>query len=156
MTLPLDADHLLHPGIHEATIQEVEEVFGGFQGTDQRPKLVAKLAEYVAALRSAGFSGCLIVDGSFVMASVDEPEDVDLILVLPANWDLTADLKLFQYNLISKRDIKRRFPFDVITVREGSIEEARWTDFFGKVGIKWYDRCNLPEGRRKGLVRIAL
>lgn len=156
MNLVLDSDRLLPVGIHDATLSDLEDVFGTFQGSNRRVRLFAKLAEYIAALRKAEFTGWVIVDGSFVMGPVDEPEDIDLILVLPASWDLSADLKPFQYNLISRRDIKRKFPLDVITVRENSEEEGRWIEFFGKVGIKWYEPCRLSEGRRKGLVRIAL
>ncbi len=156
MSLELDADRLLPVGIHDATMDEVEELFGGFQSADRRPRLFAKLVEYVTALRKAEFASSLIVDGSFVMGAVNEPDDIDLILVVPANWDLSADLKPVQYNLIAKRAVQRNYPFDVITVRAGSTEEVKWTDFFGKVGIKWYEQCSLPEGRRKGLVRIAL
>lgn len=137
-------------------MEEIEDLFGGFQKSNRRSRLFAKLVEYVAALRNAGLLGQLIVDGSFVMGSVDEPEDIDLILVLPVDWDFAAELRPFQYNLISTRDIKRRYPFDVFTVRASSPEEARWIGFFSKVGVKWYESCDLPDGRRKGLVRIAL
>ena len=37
----------------------------------------------------------LLVDGSLVMSKVDEPGDVDVVLVLPAGWDFGAELPPF-------------------------------------------------------------
>jgi hypothetical protein len=156
MALQLDERMLLPDGVHDATLDQVGELFGTFQKSDRRMALFAKLAEYVRCLRTANISGSLIVDGSFVMGGVDEPGDIDVVLVLPTTWVLTADLAPFQYNLVSKRDVKRRFPFDVFTVVEGSATETKWTSFFQKVNVKWYEPCNLPLGSTKGLVRIAI
>lgn len=117
---------------------------------------MARLEAYVAALRKADFRGSVIVDGSFVMGCVDEPEDIDIVLVLAGDWDMAADLKPYQYNLVSKKDVRRSYPFDIYPVREGSVEEAEWTGFFTKVNVKWYEPNQLPDGCLKGLVRIAL
>jgi hypothetical protein len=35
------------------------------------------------------------VDGNFVMRCVDEPDDIDVVLVLAADWDLSAELQAF-------------------------------------------------------------
>lgn len=156
MALQLDARNLLPDGVHNATIEEIGKLFGTFQKSNRRMTLFAKLAEYVTCLRTAKISGSLIVDGSFVMGHVEEPEDIDVVLVLPQTWDLTADLAPYQYNLVSKRDVKRKFPLEVIAVVEGSASESKWTTFFQKVNVKWYEPCNLPVGSTKGLVRIAL
>ena len=87
MTLALDERQLLPGGVHDATLEEVDRQFGRFQRTDRRIELVRKLKEYVAAMQQAQIRGSLIVDGSFVMAGVDQPEDLDLVLVLPDDWD---------------------------------------------------------------------
>ncbi|MBY0229364.1 MAG: hypothetical protein K2W96_08810, partial [Gemmataceae bacterium] len=113
--MPLEPDEkgLLPPGVHEATLEEIGAVFGRLQRTDRRMTLVARLGQYVEALRKAGLSGWLVVDGSFVMTSVDTPEDIDGILVLPEAWDMEADLRPYQYNLVSKKAIRRDFRFDI-------------------------------------------
>src|SRR5262245_43049395 len=38
------------------------------------------------AITQAGCGTSVILDGSFVMACVDEPDDIDLILILPPDW----------------------------------------------------------------------
>ena len=59
--------------------------------------LFAKLTEYVDAVKKAACGQSVIIDGSFVMACIDEPDDIDLVLVLPPDWDMQADLKPYQY-----------------------------------------------------------
>jgi hypothetical protein len=123
MALSFDDNQLLPAGIHDATLEEVGEQFGRFQRTDRRMTLFRRLGEYVAALRRANIQGSLIIDGSFVMPSMDQPEDVDLVLVLPEDWDTAADLRPYQYNLVSKRRVRQEYRFDVFTVRKGSAQE---------------------------------
>ena len=35
-------------------------------------------------------------DGSFIMRDVDEPGDIDVLLILPASWDFFKDLSPFE------------------------------------------------------------
>ena len=44
----LTADKLLPPGVHELTLDEIEQLFGRFQLSDRRPRLMRKLREFVA------------------------------------------------------------------------------------------------------------
>ncbi len=145
----------LPPGVHTATIEEVERLYGVFQRSDCRPALLRKLKEYLGEVRQAGWKAEVIIDGSFVMKKVDEPDDIDIILVMPPGWDMAADLQPFEYNLMSKRQVRRRFGFDVFPVRHGSPEYARWTDFFIQVNPKWNERFGFPLGLQKGIVRIV-
>lgn len=147
---------ILPVAVHDADLAEVESLFGGFQRSDRRMKLFGKLREYVGELRQAGIRGWLIVDGSFVMRCVDEPDDIDVVLVLAADWDLSAKLKPFQYNLVSKRDVKRRYPIEVYPALAGSETEKKWTDFFHQVNVKWYETFGFANGSQKGLARIVL
>jgi hypothetical protein len=156
MPLELNNKQLLPEGLHIADLQELNRVFGRFQRSARRMQLVERLTEYVARLRQAGIGESLIVDGSFVMACVDEPRDIDLILVLPDNWDTTLDLNPYRYNLISRKRVKQEFPFDLFLVTSGSKEEAAWVQYFSQVNVKWYDICALPQDSTKGLVRILL
>jgi hypothetical protein len=132
----------------------VKETFGTFQKSDRRPKLFAKLVDYLEALRRADCGQHLIIDGSFVMKWVDEPDDIDLILVLPVGWDLQADLRPYQYNLVSKKMVRTAFGFTVLTVEAGSLDEAKWTSFFGQVNTKWSTHFGWPDDLRKGILRV--
>lgn len=156
--MPLDPDErgLLPLGIHDATLEEVGQRFGRLQRTDQRMTLFRKLEAFVAALRQARIPGSLVIDGSFIMASLDQPEDIDLVLILPEDWDMTADLRPYQYNMVSKRRVKQEYKFDLFTVQKGSPDEQRWLEFFRKVGPKWIDAFGLPEETYKGLVRVTI
>jgi hypothetical protein len=107
MPLILDDRNLLPPGIHEASLKEVEEQFARFQKSDRRIALFRKLNDYITALRKAQCGCAVILDGSFVMGCVDGPDDIDLILVLPGGWDWDAELKPYQYNLVSKRRVRK-------------------------------------------------
>lgn len=156
MPLEVNERGILPVAVHDADLSDIGLLFGGFQRSDRRIKLFSKLTEYVDELRKAGIRGWLIVDGSFVMRCVDEPDDIDVVLVLAGDWDLSADLRPFQYNLVSKRDVKRRFPIEVYLALAGSEVERKWTDFFQQVNVKWYEAHGFASGSQKGLARIAL
>lgn len=157
MPLVFDDRNLLAPGVAEASLEEVEEHFARFQRSDRRIKLCGRPRDYVLDLRRAGCGRSVIIDGSFVMACVDEPEDIDLILVLPPDWDMAADLKPYQYNLVSKARVRRMYGIDVFPVRAGTVQEEEWISFFSEVNIKWCQRICWPPGTTmKGIVRVNL
>ena len=128
----------------------------GFQKSDRRIKLFSRLRQYLEALKRAGCGSSIIIDGSFVMATVDEPGDIDLILVLPEDWDLAADLKPYQYNLVSKRRVQQQYGMEVFPVKPGSVEEQKWIMFFGQVHIKWCRQFGWPLNSTKGIVRVLV
>ncbi len=107
-------------------------------------------------VEKAASGATLIVDGSFIMARIDEPDDIDLILILPVEWDFDAELRPFEYNVTSKKRVRRRYGFDVKSVRLNSPEMGYWVEFFSNVNAKWCERFGIPAGTKKGLVRIAL
>src|SRR5215831_521941 len=102
MSLTLDDRGLLPAGVHEASLKEIDRLFARFQKTGRRIKLFRKLSKYVAAVKKAKCGIAVIVDGSFVMGCIDEPDDIDLILILPPGWNMDEVLKPYQYNLVSK------------------------------------------------------
>ena len=132
MELIFDERKLLVPGVHEVALDVVKETFGKFQKSDRRLKLFDKLVAYLKAVKRADIGASVIIDGSFVMACIDEPEDIDLVLVLPTEWDMAADLKPFQHNLVSKREVRRTFGFDQFVVKIGSANETAWIDFLAR------------------------
>ncbi|MBI4568565.1 MAG: hypothetical protein HY719_09210 [Planctomycetes bacterium] len=97
----------------------------------------------------------IIVDGSFVMAGVDEPGDIDVILVLSPDWDFSRDVSPSDYNLIAKKRVIGKYEIHLFSVRAGSEEERRWVEYFEQVGTKWIKGLGIPEGTRKGLVKVA-
>ena len=153
--LALDDRKLLPQGVHDASLGEVEQTFGRFQRSDRRPTLFRKLRDYLSELRKADCAQAVIINGSFVMCCVDEPADIDLIVVLPENWDKTANLKPHHYNLLSRRRVTKDVGFDVFPVMPGSAEEQEWVSFFSDVNPKWLNEFGWPSDSRKGLVRVS-
>lgn len=89
----------------------------------------------------------MLVDGSFVTAKAD-PNDIDLVLVVSADHDLSADFQPNEYNVLSKRRVNRRFGFDLLVARAESEEYHRYAAFFQQV--------RLEPGRKKGILKIWL
>ena len=82
MAIPdLDDDGFLPEGVHECSLDEIDQRFGGNQSAVRRSALFAKLREYIQELRSTGMAAGLIVDGSFI-TNKTEPNDIDLVLIL--------------------------------------------------------------------------
>jgi len=156
MTLSFDDRKLLPAGVLDVSLEFVEELFSRFQHTDRRIRLFGKLRDYLAAVKKAECGTSVIIDGSFVMGCVDEPEDIDLILVLPPDWDILAELKPYQYNLVSKKRVRREYGIEVFPVGPGSVDEKKWIDFFCQVNIKWCEQFGWPADTKKGIVRVVL
>ena len=68
-------------------MEEIHERLGSFQRSDCRVRLFQKLKDYVTELRSSGLARAIIVDGSFA-TFVDEPNDIDLVVIFAADHDL--------------------------------------------------------------------
>ncbi len=67
-----------------------------------------------------------------------------------------TQLKPYQYNLVSKRSVKKTFNIDVFLVQSGTIEETEWIEFFGLVNLKWRQKYDWPDSVRKGMIRVTL
>lgn len=148
MPIPLlDRHGFLPAGVHDCTLDELKGRFGSFQISDQRPKLFQKFLALVAEAQAARFARCLLIDGSFVTAKPD-PNDIDLVLVLPFAHDLIADLSPAQYNLVSKRRVQKRFGFDIVAVRENTVEYDEAVAFFEQVRHE--------PALHKGILRLSL
>jgi len=147
MIPPLNEHGCLPEGIHDCTVDEAAERFGGFQISDRRPQLWARFTQFVREARACGLIEAVLVDGSFVTAK-PEPVDLDLLLVVSADHDFSADFQPSEYNVLSKRRINRRYGFDVLVARADSEEYRRYLGFFQQV--------RLEPGRKKGILRISL
>lgn len=138
---------LLPPGIYDCTLEELRERFGSFQGSDRRCRLFDRLEAFVREAKGTGIVRALVVDGSFV-TDVDAPGDIDVIVVSLASDELPADLRPAEYNVLSKRHIRRQFGLDVLLAQEGHSRVAKYIEFFSQVR-------NKPD-IRKGLLRLTL
>ena len=155
MALPSLTEYgLLPDGIHDCSMADVETLFASTGSSQRCRELFGRLGEFLQELRLAGWASEVIIDGSFVMSVVGQSNDLDLVLVLPKDWDLRAEVRPFEYDLISSRRARRRFGFDVFAVPSASVAERNWITFFSGVGRKWVHELSLSPGTRKGLLRV--
>lgn len=148
MPIPdLNKNGFLPPGVHTCTLDEAKARFGSFRGSDKRPKLFTALLELVAELRRSELFAALILDGSFVTGTV-APNDIDLILALRRTHNWKRDPAVQEYNVLSRRRLRRRFGFDAFLAVDGDPDYSELIEFFGGV------RDN-PDVR-KGMLRIEL
>ena len=146
MAIPaLDDEGFLPFGIHSCNLDELRERFGTFQRSDRRIPLCDKLELYVKELASTGLAKALIVDGSFATA-IDEPNDIDLVLVLAADHNLETTVRPFEYNTLSKRMVSKLYSFDLLVARENSPELEKYLIFFQQVKYR--------DDRRKGVLKV--
>jgi hypothetical protein len=154
MPLVFDERNLLPEGVHDATLEDVVSAFGG---TSRRDTLCENLRQYLAGVKLTDWTCDVLIDGSFVMPKVNEPNDIDLILVLPADWDTgRRDFRPFEYNVLDKGHTKRVYRIEVQPVLVGSVQHLEFLDLFSKIRLEWCEVFGLPDGARKGLVRVLL
>jgi hypothetical protein len=155
MPLTFDERGLLPAGVHDATLAEIEAAFARFQRSDRRIQLFEKLKAYLTELGRTGWPCEVILDGSFVMPPVDEPNDIDIILVLPADWDMSQLLKPFAYNVVSRKVTRSQYQIDVLPAPAGSEAERQYRLLFQKIRIERCEQFGWPAGSEKGLVRLV-
>lgn len=148
MPIPsLTAEGYLPPGVHDCTLKELGERFGVFQRSDVRCRLFRRLEEFARDAAATGFPTAIIVDGSFV-TGVDAPNDVDLILVLKRGHDFTAPTRPFEYNILSRQQVRRLYRLDMLVGVEATAVLDRQIQFFSQVRER--------DDIRKGLLRVLL
>src|SRR2546430_16555928 len=98
---PFDEHGFLPAGLHECTVNEMKLRFGAFRGSDRRAQLIARLEAFVSEAKSCGLVAEVLVDGSFVTAK-NEPNDIDLIVIVPASHSFLEELSPATYNILSK------------------------------------------------------
>lgn len=148
MAIPqLTADGYLPAGVHDCSLAEVREQFGKYQNGNQRCHLMDRLETFVQEARAAGFIATVVIDGSFT-TSKDMPNDIDLIVVVRMGHDFAAELRPFEYNVVSRRQVRRRFGFDVLVAEQARPEFNEYVDFFAQIRGD-------PLGR-KGMLQVIL
>jgi len=130
MIPPFNDDGYLRPGVHPATLEEVETRFG--RESEVRRVQVESLRWLVDLARRAGVLR-LVVNGSFV-TDVVEPNDVDCVLLMgtgfprdqAAETELAAGLPFLELNLVNQADfdalVDEFFATDRYSVAKGMVE----------------------------------
>ena len=144
---PLTPEGYLPEGVYDCALPEVEERFSYFGRAGRRITLFEQLASYFFEIRQAGGVLALVLDGSYISAKT-EPNDIDLIVALEHDIDTTSLLSPSFYNLISRRQVSRRYRMDVLVARDGGREYQKYIEFFSK-------GRDLSQPR-KGLLRVTL
>ena len=103
--------------MHECTLEELKERFGRFNESDRRPRLFRDLERYYGEAASANVGTHLVVNGSFVTTE-PRPNDIDVLLVLRDDLDLTQPVPPYEYNARSKKYVRREFGLDLVPVFE--------------------------------------
>jgi len=151
--IPQLENGVLPEGIHDCTLKECQDVFGNFTRSDRRLRLTHALATYVGDAAASGIAVAVLIDGSYVTAKL-EPNDIDLILVLRADFDPAIELRPMEYNVQSKRAVKKRYGFDVLPAILGSETYEEYVRLFSQVRM---DDPDLTTSQTvKGLLRIEL
>lgn len=126
-----DFDGDLPPGIHQTTIDELEQRLGRFVVSDRRIKVFTLFKHLMTMARSSGIVDRLVVGGSFVTAKA-EPNDIDVVIILSTDVDFEA-LTPSQYTVTDRRALRRVLKteaLDIITVRNGTTRMDLVLEFF--------------------------
>ncbi|MCI0441220.1 MAG: hypothetical protein L0177_19130 [Chloroflexi bacterium] len=139
MIPPFNEDGNLPPGIHEATLQEIEERLAT---TPRRRALMDGLRAAIDNLRMAGCQ-TVYIDGSLVTAK-EEPKDWDSCWEFEGVDQRLLDpvLRTFSNDVAAQ---KRKYRGEIYAVRVGR-GDVRYLEFFQR------DRT----GRRKGIIALNL
>jgi hypothetical protein len=148
-TLPTDslipafrADGYLPMGVLLAS--EADVVFRFGTATKRRRLLVLRLRRWIELARAVA-ARRLLLDGSFVTAKA-EPEDVDAVLLLPADFQGQLD-RGGPSALELEAMLLSRQPEEIFAAED----DRDWADW-----IEFFSRTREADGRRKGLVEISL
>ncbi|MCI0540988.1 MAG: hypothetical protein L0Z50_37785 [Verrucomicrobiales bacterium] len=148
MPIPAFNKHgFLPEGIHICTVEEVASRFGSFQSSDRRPHLWARFRDFLREIRASGVGLAIVINGSFATSKA-EPNDIDLILVVPASHDFGRDLSPGEYNILSSQQVRRRHGLDLLVASADSDQYRRYVRLFQQV--RW------APAQTKGLLRINL
>ena len=104
-----------------------------------------RLVEYVNRAQSSDLVVSVIVDGSYVTSAPD-PGDIDLLVGVRERGE-SGMLRPVDYNVISKRQVRKHFSFDILVAIDDTDEFRRHVEFFSQVKGR--------PGAVKGLLRVT-
>lgn len=139
-------------------MEEVGRRFGNIPTLPHRLHLFDTLQKYVERLQSLQIGIALIVDGSFVMASIEKPADIDVVLVMPEGWEKPVEkIPQEQYNLLSPVSVENVFVgLHLFVAAENSPLYNSWIRWFSKIKGDWRIMFDIPHNVSKGLIRVTL
>jgi hypothetical protein len=136
------ADGYLPEGLYLASEAEVLFRFGA--SNRRRRRLALRLRRWIELCRSVG-AVRLLVDGSFVTAKTN-PDDVDAVVLVPMNFERQI-LDGNESALELEEMLLTRRPEEIF----GAEDETDWSEW-----VEFFARTREADGRRKGLVEVAL
>jgi predicted nucleotidyltransferase len=136
-----------------AALKRWSKCSASFTRSDSRQRLTQTLRRYIEDVRKAKIAVAVVVDGSYITAK-SEPSDIDLVLALRPDRNLSVELLPMEYNVQSKRMVKRLYGFDVLGAIDGSDVYTKHIAFFSRVRLD--DQEQSTSRSRKGLLRIEL
>ena len=139
------------------SLDEIGLLFGSVANSRHRLRLFEELKKYVERLRALRIGVALIVDGSFVMPCVEMPADIDMILVMPENWEKSIEeIPAEYYNLVSSTKVAEEFGLHLFVVTEHSLQYDSWIRFFSAIKKEQCWTFDIPNNVLKGQVRVTL
>lgn len=139
---PFRTDGYLPDGLYLASEAEVTFRFGA--STPRRRILALRLRRWLELGRAVGATR-LLIDGSFVTAKKN-PDDVDAVILLPDDFEQQV-LAGIELALELEEMLLTRRPEEIFAAED----ESDWNEW-----IEFFSRTREDDGRRKGLVEIAL
>jgi hypothetical protein len=139
---PFRADGYLPEGLYLATEAEVTFRFGA--STRQRRRLTLRWRRWLQVCRQVG-GRRLLLDGSFVTAK-PTPNDLDAVVLLPTDFEAQIS-KGNEAALELEEMLLTRRPEEIFAAED----DADWIEW-----VAFFSRTREADGRRKGLVEIAL
>ena len=121
MAIPvLREDGWLPEGHWLADWSEVTQAFGGSEGS-HRAKQLRLLLEWRDSVQSAGISGRLLLNGSFV-SSKEDPGDVDALLVFDESTEALLEQDVGARELLNHSSMKRSGFGDLFCFAESTVQ----------------------------------
>jgi hypothetical protein len=147
----LTKEGLLPPGVHAATIEEIECRFARLNHRACREKLWASFVDYLAKIKPIGIVQAVFVDGSFI-TSKTKPTDIDLVIELPQTSS-PAVIQALQRPEFDSDLVKKQSSLHIFFSQPGASD---WVDFFQEIKARDLVPLGLKPNARKGILRVTL
>lgn len=146
---PLTSFGLLPPGIHNATLAEVENMFGS--ANDKRVALFKGLSAYADLLTEVGVFKGIFIDGSFV-TDKPVPGDIDVIV----DVDVPGMIKLLAHSLkdqiVDASAVKHAYGLHLFFAPQA----PTLLNYFQHLRVDEAILRKAPPSQMRGIVRVTL
>jgi hypothetical protein len=140
---------LLPPGVHEATLEEIEDAFG--KNSDRRVELFEKLRQFVAEVLSLMVPVTIYVDGSFV-SDKPFPGDVDAVLEYDSDGLVKLMCHASRRTIIDLASAKTRYEIHLLVQH---VSDPKMSLFFQKLRPEDAIVRKLDHHAMKGILRVV-